>query len=109
MATKKPADTTKSSAATKTPAKTKVSKATTVKKSVRTKKPTTAAKTVRAKQTRSAAVAALPRATPEERAHLIAVAAYLRAESRGFACGDELEDWLCAEREVDARLASQPS
>jgi hypothetical protein len=32
----------------------------------------------------------------------IAVAAYRRAESRGFEPGYELDDWLAAEREVDA-------
>ncbi|UZR27160.1 DUF2934 domain-containing protein [Methylococcus mesophilus] len=31
---------------------------------------------------------------------LIAEAAYLRAERRGFAGGGELEDWLEAEKEV---------
>ena len=34
----------------------------------------------------------------EERIRLIA---YLRAEKRGFNGGDEMEDWLEAEREVD--------
>jgi len=33
---------------------------------------------------------------------LIATAAYYRAEKRGFAPGHETEDWLAAEREVDA-------
>src|SRR5690606_5332520 len=33
----------------------------------------------------------------------IAEAAYWRAERRGFAPGHELEDWLHAEREVDAQ------
>lgn len=32
----------------------------------------------------------------------IAIAAYYRAEARGFAPGWELEDWLAAEAEVDA-------
>lgn len=41
---------------------------------------------------------------PEQRAALIAEAAYLRAEQRGFAPGHEVEDWLAAESEVDARL-----
>lgn len=36
-----------------------------------------------------------------ERQHAIAVAAYFRAEHRGFAAGSELTDWLAAEREVD--------
>lgn len=41
---------------------------------------------------------------PEQRAALIAEAAFLRAEKRGFASGDEVEDWLAAESEVDAEL-----
>jgi hypothetical protein len=40
----------------------------------------------------------------EQRAALIAEAAYLRAQQRGFAPGHEIEDWLAAEAEVDARL-----
>lgn len=35
---------------------------------------------------------------------LIAEAAYHLAEQRGFRPGHELDDWLAAEREVDARL-----
>lgn len=47
-----------------------------------------------------------PRAklTPEARHALIAEAAYLRAERRGFVPGEETEDWLAAEVEVDALL-----
>jgi hypothetical protein len=41
---------------------------------------------------------------PQQRAALIARAAYFRALNRGFAPGSELEDWLAAEAEVDARL-----
>jgi hypothetical protein len=41
---------------------------------------------------------------PEQRAALIAEAAYFRAERRGFMPGHETEDWLAAEEEVDARL-----
>ncbi len=40
----------------------------------------------------------------EERWRLIAETAYLRAEQRGFEHGDPINDWLEAEREVDARL-----
>jgi hypothetical protein len=36
----------------------------------------------------------------------IAESAYLYAEARGFEPGYELEDWLKAEREVDALLSS---
>jgi hypothetical protein len=43
------------------------------------------------------------RDTPEERHQKIAQRAYLRAEQRGFEPGNELNDWLAAEQEVDAR------
>ena len=43
----------------------------------------------------------------EDRRALIARAAYLKAECRGFAPGHELEDWLAAENEVDQRLAGE--
>jgi len=35
---------------------------------------------------------------------MIAQAAYLRAERRGFMPGGEVEDWLAAEAEVEALL-----
>jgi hypothetical protein len=41
----------------------------------------------------------------EDRRAMIAEAAYLRAERRGFDPGHETEDWLAAEEEVDALLA----
>jgi hypothetical protein len=41
---------------------------------------------------------------PEQRAALLAEAAYYRAQKRGFAPGHETEDWLAAETEVDALL-----
>jgi hypothetical protein len=41
---------------------------------------------------------------PEQRAALIAEAAFFRAEKRSFAPGHETEDWLAAEAEVDALL-----
>jgi hypothetical protein len=37
-----------------------------------------------------------------ERGRMIAEAAYYRAQKRGFAPGADLEDWLAAEREIDA-------
>jgi len=42
------------------------------------------------------------RLTPPERHRRISELAYRRAEQRGFAPGGEVEDWLEAEREVDA-------
>lgn len=40
------------------------------------------------------------------REEMIALDAYFRAQSRGFAPGMELDDWLAAEAEVDRRLAA---
>jgi len=40
----------------------------------------------------------------ERRSALIAEAAFFRAEKRGFAPGNEVQDWLAAEAEVDAKL-----
>jgi len=42
--------------------------------------------------------------SPEEVHHLIAEAAYFRAQQRGFAPGDPLKDWLEAEAEVMVRV-----
>jgi hypothetical protein len=43
----------------------------------------------------------------EARRAMVAEAAYLRAERRGFTPGHETEDWLAAEIEVDALLRSE--
>ncbi len=55
---------------------------------------------------RKTAAAPAPRArlSAEARHALIAEAAYLRAERRGFVPGQETADWLAAEAEVDALL-----
>jgi hypothetical protein len=42
--------------------------------------------------------------SPIDRDQMIATAAYLRAVNRHFQPGHELEDWLSAEREIDALL-----
>lgn len=42
--------------------------------------------------------------TAEQRHDLIAKAAYLRAERRGFQGGSPEQDWLEAEAEIDASL-----
>lgn len=41
---------------------------------------------------------------PEERHHLIEVAAYYLAERRGFHGASSHDDWLQAEREIDAMI-----
>jgi len=46
-----------------------------------------------------------PIANAHERRRMIETEAYFRSERRGFAPGHEVEDWLAAEAEVDARLA----
>jgi hypothetical protein len=43
----------------------------------------------------------------ESREARIAEAAYWRAERRGFSGGQELDDWLAAEKEVDQDIAAR--
>ena len=45
--------------------------------------------------------------TPEERWRMVAEAAYLRAEQRGFSGGNPTDDWLAAEAEID-KILSKP-
>lgn len=45
--------------------------------------------------------------SPEQRWHMVAEAAYHRAEKRGFMGGDPLADWVEAEKEIDALLAAR--
>ena len=47
-----------------------------------------------------------PQVSAEQRHAMIAEAAYLRAERRGFTGGDSVSDWLAAEREVDELLGA---
>lgn len=44
----------------------------------------------------------------ERRHAMIAEAAFLLAEARGFEPGGELEDWLAAEREIDQQASGAP-
>jgi len=80
-------------AATKTAAKKKAPKKPTARKKAAIKK-------VRV-------TAATTAVNPEERYKMIAEAAFLRAERRGFVDGDDLRDWLDAEREIDQMLETQ--
>ncbi len=54
---------------------------------------------------RTPAAKAVPVVSADERRAMIARAAYLRGESRGFPPGGEAEDWLAAEKEVDGLLS----
>jgi hypothetical protein len=44
-----------------------------------------------------------------DRLRMIETAAYYRAERRGFVSGHETDDWLSAELEIDALIASTGS
>lgn len=70
---------------------------------------------------RKSAVATTPTSTNEiktvknkiavnsaERHQLIAMSAYLKAESRGFVGEDSLNDWLSAEAEIDNQYSIAP-
>jgi len=52
-----------------------------------------------------------PEYTPAMHREMVAVAAYYRAERRGFAPGDPTADWLEAEAEIEyrSRQAPQPA
>ena len=51
--------------------------------------------------------ASLEPAASDARQALIAIAAYYRAERRGFAAGCELDDWLAAEAEIAQQLRAR--
>lgn len=70
----------------------------------------TTARATRAVRARKRAPAAPDKGTTisaEERRAMIEQAAYFRAEKRGFAPGEALQDWLAAEAEIDGQFASQ--
>ena len=46
---------------------------------------------------------------PSQRKQMIANAAYLRAEKRGFSPNNDLEDWFESEHEIDTHLNSLSS
>lgn len=62
---------------------------------------TTASATVATRKRRAESSTASAKIVPEQRQQLIALAAYFIAERRGFAPGNELEDWLQAEAEIE--------
>jgi len=57
------------------------------------------------KPRKTSAKAAALAISSEEWQSMVATAAYLRAEARGFVGGSAEEDWLEAEKEIAARLA----
>ena len=69
-------------------------------------KPAPRKRTSEVKASAVPAITARARVSPDMRRAMIAEAAYLRAERRGFAPGHEAEDWLAAEVEVDTLLSA---
>ena len=112
MATKKTASK-KSSTKKKTVVKKTTAKKAPTKKTS-TKKPATGKKkssTVKKKSASSKKSAIKEQVTnplsvsAEERWRMVANAAYHRAEARGFAPGNELQDWIAAEKDIDKLLS----
>jgi hypothetical protein len=74
-----------------------ISKSTKGSKSTKTARPKTAKKTAKAKLISTGI-------TPDQRSHMIAEAAYYRAEQRGFTPEGQVDDWLEAETMVDEMI-----
>ena len=88
-------------------------KKTTVKKKTVTKKTAkkkAAPKTAKKKVSKKASAKGLTnplQITAEERWRMIATAAYFKAEQRGFSPGNEFQDWLDAEAEINDLISSK--
>lgn len=76
----------------------------TVKRATAGRPATTAKKTSTVKKRTVKTGKKSSRMTPEERDRIIAVAAYYRAEQRGFQCKCSERDWLDASAEIDSRM-----
>jgi hypothetical protein len=71
-----------------------------------TTKPASAPKrkpSARSASAKSSTISAVPAPDDRTRHEMISVAAYFRAQQRGFAAGDPLQDWVQAEADI-ARL-----
>lgn len=91
----------KKKATAKKVAKKKVSSKKVAKKKVSKKKAVSARHASAKKTAEQSAASTKLDITPEERWKMIAVAAYHKAEKRGFAPGHEFRDWTEAEKEID--------
>ena len=92
------AETNKAPATTKVAAKKSAAPAAKRSATATTAKPKAEAIGTPARRTRAA------RIDPEKRRHYVEVAAYYIAERRGFINGDQADDWLAAEQEIDRLL-----
>lgn len=73
------------------------------------KKTATAGKATARKAAGTKAPTAAAAASPVERDDMVRIAAYFRAERRGFEPGYEWDDWLAAEAEVASLPAAPPT
>jgi len=78
---------------------------TTIRKKTGGTNKTAATKTTRKPTRPTKSDTSLIESSPEERWKVIAVAAYHKAEKRGFDQGGEFQDWIEAEKEVEALLS----
>jgi hypothetical protein len=81
-------------------------RATTAAKPVAKPAPKAAAASGPARKAPAGSTGAVP---PAQREELIRLAAYFRAERRGFAPGNDWEDWLAAEAEIGALVGVAPA
>lgn len=58
-------------------------------------------------RTEKSAILGRQQISPQAREEMIRVAAYLRAEQRGFTGGSAADDWYAAEREIDKQLVTE--
>ena len=109
MATKAEKSTTKTSSKKKTSKKKAAKKKSSKKKTSAKKTASTTTPTKKATSTSKVkrSSAGTIDISAEERWRMIAVTAYLKAEARDFAPGHETEDWLQAEKEVDALIGGK--
>ena len=75
-------------------------------KSAGSKKKSVSAQLVQVVDGPKAAPAGAQGVSGEQRRHYVEVAAYFIAQQRGFEPGNDQDDWLAAEAEVDKLLAS---
>jgi hypothetical protein len=73
---------------------------------VQTSPPARSARKTTTKKSRTTAAQLDTKIDAQKRHALIAEAAYLRAERRGFTPGHEVEDWVAAEAEIDLALTA---
>jgi hypothetical protein len=92
-------------AETKTTSEKKSKAAKSSAKTTATKRKSSAPKSPRSKKAKSATI----EISAEQRLGMIAETAYFKAEKRGFSGGNPLDDWLAAETEIDALLATNPA